>query len=81
VSQVGCGVLAGFIVTRINGQDSASVSPFKPLSHTLFGLAGGSEDVRWVLDARSKIGNFKRAPIEFPELRLRAGNERGKDDR
>jgi hypothetical protein len=48
----------------------------------LFQVSGRSEDACWILDARSKIGNFKRAPVDepplLPKLRLRAGNERDK---
>jgi hypothetical protein len=54
------------------------------LSDTFFSLAGRSEDARWILDACSEVGNFKGAPVNernlFPKLRLRAGNERDKND-
>jgi type I restriction enzyme M protein len=57
-SQVGCGGLAGFVGTRVNGQDSASVCTLEPLSKPFFRLAGQIEDAGWILDARSKIGNL-----------------------
>jgi hypothetical protein len=40
VSQVSCGIVAGFIGTRVNGQDGASILPLKPLSNTRFKLTG-----------------------------------------
>jgi hypothetical protein len=80
MSQVGCGVFAGVVGTRVNGQGSAPVSTLEPLSDTFFSLASRSEDARWILDACSEVGNFKGAPVNerhlFPKLRLRAGNER-----
>ena len=35
MSQVGCGVFAGVVGTRVNGQGSAPVSTLEPLSDTL----------------------------------------------
>jgi hypothetical protein len=36
MSQVGCGVFAGVVGTRVNGQGSAPVSTLEPLSDTFF---------------------------------------------
>jgi hypothetical protein len=83
-SQVSCGIVAGFIGTRVNGQDSATISPLKPLSNTLFRLTSRTENARWILDPCSKIGNFKRAPVNrllLPRLRVHGESERDKDDR
>src|SRR2546430_16064069 len=84
VSQVSCRIVAGFIGARVNGQDSASISPLKPLSNTLFRLTSWTENARWILNPCSKIGNFKHAPVNrllLPRLRVRGGSERDKDDR
>jgi hypothetical protein len=63
-------------------QYGASVSPLKPLSHTLVSLACGTENGSWILDLCSKIGNFKGLPVEgFLRLNLRAASERDEDDR
>jgi hypothetical protein len=84
VFQVRCGILAIFVGTRVNGQFSASVRTLKPLSSTYFRLAGRSEDARWILDARSEIGNHKGAPVKrrllFPNLPLCTGEQRNQDD-
>jgi hypothetical protein len=57
---------------------SASICALKPLSKTHFRPASRSEDTRRILDSRSEVGNFKRAPVYgalFPKPRLGVRNE------
>src|SRR5436190_4390570 len=63
--------------------DKTACPSARSKSKTHFRPASRSEDTRRILDSRSKVGNFKRAPVGgalFPNPRLRVRNEDEKCD-
>ena len=63
VSQVSGRVLPGILWARVNGQGSASISPFKSLTAPSFRLTSRSKDTRRNLDASSELGHLEIAPF------------------